>query len=260
MGRVVKYIIVACALLCGFAERMSAQRLAPVYDTIPMMQHESFDRPLAFLGKPADNFSIWCSINIDYPEEALRQNITGKVMVRFIITAEGQVTDVKVIRGAHPLLDAEAVRVVSSSPDWEPVTVNGKKVNVEFAIPIAFRITKKRDNDRTIEHARFAYRGHTDFISWISQNIRCPKEAVLYGVEGNVYLAFDISPEGYVENVKVLRGAEVEYYTKKKRTAALALNDEAVRVVSASPRWIPAMIGGEPVKVSYNVRISFSKN
>lgn len=260
MGRVIEYMIIVCALLCGFVDRLYAQRLTPVYDTIPVTYHESFDRPLTFMQKPADHFSIWCSTQIDYPEEALKNNITGKVMVRFIITAEGNVSDVKVIKGAHPLLDAEAVRVVASSPAWEPVTVNGKKVNVEFVIPIAFRIKKKSDNDHIIEHARFSCRGYSDFISWISHNIKYPKEAALNDVDGDVYLAFDISEDGYVGNVRVLSGADMKYFTKKKRAAAATLNDEAIRIVSSSPRWIPAMKGGMPVKVSYSVRISFSRD
>lgn len=263
MGRVTKYMVLVCALLCGFAavgraQSMSLERLAPVYDTIPVTYDIAFDKPLTFMKEPADNFSHWCGANIDYPDEALKNNITGKVIVQFIITTEGKVSDVKVIKGAHPLLDAEAVRVVSSSPAWEPVTLNGRKVNVEFVQPVVFRITKKTDNDGPLVHARFSHNGDNNFMTWIARNIRYPKEAMRVGAEGDVYLAFSISEEGYVDDVKILRG--VSFGKKEKRAAAAALNEEALRVVSASPRWIPAMKWGKPVKISYNVQISFSRD
>lgn len=258
MGRVAKYITMVSALLFGFALGARAQRLAPVYDTIPMMYDTTFDKPITFMHKPADNFSLWCSMQIDYPQEALRQNITGKVVVQFIITTEGKVSDVEVIKGVHPLLDAEAVRVVSSSPAWEPVTMNGKKVNVEFVQPVVFRIAKKTDDSGPLVHARFSHNGNGNFMTWIAENIRYPKEAMRVGAEGDVYLTFDITEEGYLNNVKIFRG--VSFGKKEKRAAAAALNEEALRVVSSSPRWIPATKWGRPVKVSYNVKISFSKN
>ena len=258
MGRVTKYMVLICALLYGFAYGVNAQTPAPVYDTIPMMHSIEFDRPLTFMDGPVENFSVWCSNNIDYPQEALRNNISGKVVVRFIITADGNVSDVRVVKSAHPLLDAEAVRVVSSSPAWEPVTLNGKKVNVEFVQPIVFKVTKKMDDAAEFVHARFDYKGCGNFMVWIAENIRYPKEAARIGAEGDVYLTFDISEEGRVNNVRIFRG--VSFGKKEKRAAADALNAEAVRVVSASPRWIPAMKWGRAVKVSYSVQISFSKN
>lgn len=258
MGRVTKYTVLVCALLCGIAYGMSAQTAAIVYDTIPMMRNIKFDKPLKFLNGPADKFSEWCSNNIDYPDEALKYNITGKVTVRFIIAVDGTVSDVRVVESAHPLLDAEAVRVVSSSPAWEPVTLNGRKVNVEFVQPVVFKVTRKMDEDIELVHAQFDYDGCSNFMVWIAENIKYPKEAVRVGAEGDVYLTFDISDNGLVGNVKVFRG--VSYSKKEKRAAAAALNAEAVRVVSASPRWIPARKWGRPVKISYNVRISFSKD
>ena len=134
MGRVTKYMVLICALLYGFAYGVNAQTPAPVYDTIPMMHSIEFDRPLTFMDGPVENFSVWCSNNIDYPQEALRNNISGKVVVRFIITADGNVSDVRVVKSAHPLLDAEAVRVVSSSPAWETAILSQSCLRYWLAI------------------------------------------------------------------------------------------------------------------------------
>ncbi len=73
-----------------------------------------------------------------YPEEAREQGITGKVLVRFIVGKDGVVDSVTVMRGAHPLLDTEAMRVVWLMGKWTPGTMNGKPVRVQYVLPINF--------------------------------------------------------------------------------------------------------------------------
>jgi len=60
-----------------------------------------------------------------YPKEAISQGIKGRVMVSFIIEKDGTVAQVEVERSAHPLLDKEALRVISASPKWKA----GRKAN-----------------------------------------------------------------------------------------------------------------------------------
>lgn len=79
--------------------------------------------------------------NIQYPPEAKEQGIQGKVILRFVITSDGAVEDVTVVRGIHPLLDAEAVRVMSILPDWTPGTQGGKPVNIWYSVPISFSLS-----------------------------------------------------------------------------------------------------------------------
>ena len=73
-----------------------------------------------------------------YPEEAREQGITGKVFVQFIVEKDGSVDSVWVKRSAHPLLDAEAMRVVQRADGWNPVTQNDKPVRVQYMLPISF--------------------------------------------------------------------------------------------------------------------------
>lgn len=78
--------------------------------------------------------------NIKYPESAAKNNVTGKVIVGFVVTENGKISKVKVLKGVHSELDAEAVRVVSAMPDWNPASKEGKKVSSEMQLPIAFQL------------------------------------------------------------------------------------------------------------------------
>lgn len=83
--------------------------------------------------------------NIKYPEEAIKKNIQGKVIVTFTVKDEGTVTNVKVIRGIGSGCDEEAVRVVKLMPKWEPGKQNGKNVAVIYNLPIQFALDKDKE-------------------------------------------------------------------------------------------------------------------
>ena len=76
--------------------------------------------------------------NVKYPPEAKNQEISGKVFISFIVDKKGKIKDVKVVRGVDPLLDNEALRVVSTMPKWKAGKHQGKKVNVLYNLPISF--------------------------------------------------------------------------------------------------------------------------
>ncbi len=78
--------------------------------------------------------------NLKYPDEAKAQGIQGKVILRFVVTAEGKVADVTIVRSVHPLLDEEAVRVISGAPDWIPGKQRGRPVDVYYSVPISFSV------------------------------------------------------------------------------------------------------------------------
>lgn len=80
--------------------------------------------------------------NIKYPEDAIKQNIGGRVMVMFVIEPDGSVTNVRVAKKVFPSLDAEAVRVVKTMPKWKPGKEKGRAVRVNFTIPVIFSIKK----------------------------------------------------------------------------------------------------------------------
>ncbi len=79
--------------------------------------------------------------NLKYPKKAIKKNISGKVIIQCVISKDGALSDVNVIRKVHPLLDAEAVRVVNSlHKRWKPGTQCGKAAAVIYTIPVLFRL------------------------------------------------------------------------------------------------------------------------
>lgn len=89
----------------------------------------------------ADAMDAFIKSNIKYPAEAKSKKIQGKVYVQFIVEKDGAISEVKVRRGAHPLLDEEAMRVISLMPNWKPGSMRGKKVRVRYTLPITFSLT-----------------------------------------------------------------------------------------------------------------------
>ena len=98
-----------------------------------------------FLGSadPRVFLQKWVYTYMKYPQEAVRNGIQGRVLVDFIINENGKVQDVKVLKGADPLLDEEAVRIISGSPDWKPGRLRGQKVKSEISLYVEFRLEKK---------------------------------------------------------------------------------------------------------------------
>lgn len=76
--------------------------------------------------------------NTKYPQIAKENGITGVVYVNFVIDSKGKVGKIKVARSVDPLLDAEAIRVVQSMPQWKPGKQSGRAVHVSFNLPVRF--------------------------------------------------------------------------------------------------------------------------
>lgn len=83
------------------------------------------------------------------------------------------------------------------------------------------------------------------FRSWVAQNLNYPEVAAENGIQGRVYVQFVVEADGRLTNVRVIRGVDP------------ALDKEAVRVISNSPKWNPGKQRGKPVRVSYTFPITF---
>lgn len=81
--------------------------------------------------------------SVRYPDEAVNNNLEGRVVVRFVVSADGTVTKTEVLRGVHPVLDTEALRVISLMPRWKPGRQNGNPVPVWFSVPVKFELKKQ---------------------------------------------------------------------------------------------------------------------
>lgn len=80
--------------------------------------------------------------SIKYPTEAQRRGAQGRVIVKFVVETNGSISNIHVVKGIDPLLDAEAIRVCTTMPTWAPARQEGKAVRCYYTIPVTFRLVK----------------------------------------------------------------------------------------------------------------------
>ena len=115
-------------------------------DFVPFEQKEAGEEEVfiivedmpQFMEGDQNAFRKWIQQNLRYPEIAAENGISGRVFVQFAVNTKGKVVDARVIRGVDPALDKEALRVVNSSPKWQPGKQRGKPVKVQFTFPVVF--------------------------------------------------------------------------------------------------------------------------
>ena len=98
------------------------------------------DKYPTFKGKGSEAFSAWVTAHLKYPKDAKEARIDGTVRVKFVIGTNGGVQEVEVDKGVFPSLDAEAVRVIKSSPRWKPAIKGGRPVRMVYYLPVIFSL------------------------------------------------------------------------------------------------------------------------
>ena len=214
----------------------------------------------SFDGGDANKFSAWVNEHKNYPEEAKKSGIEGRVTTQFTITKDGKLINVRILRGVHPLLDGEAIRVIESAPQkWIPGERRGEPIDVTYTFPVIFKLTEEERacavpgeymplhyyaKDRS---ASFDGKSPYQFAAWVSNNLNYPEEARKDGLIGGVYVKFKINEQGKMVDVAV--GSS----TNK------IFDDEALRVVkSAADKWKPGRDAkGVPVALGYIVPVHF---
>jgi protein TonB len=125
----------------AMASATAAPAASPAPAAAPLFKPDSiFVNPQVlpqFTGGAAA-FNTYLKKNLRYPAEALRQHATGKVMVSFVLAANGLVTYATVLRGPHKLLNEEALRLIWHMPAWQPARQHGQPVRVSCTIPVVF--------------------------------------------------------------------------------------------------------------------------
>lgn len=223
---------------------------------------------------PGGNPQRYIAENLRYPAEAIEKGIEGKVYVQFVIDTAGKVTTPKVVRGIHPLLDAEAIRLINEMPDWMPGQVNGKPVNGSFFLSVNFVLPENAQKTPETASAESllqraagnAQSGKDTLIEqgevfmvvedmpkfpagniqqYVADNLRYPAAARENGIEGKVYVRFVIDTTGKAIAPEIIRGVSPE------------LDAEALRLIREMPAWKPGMQRGKPVRVSFTLPINF---
>lgn len=93
-----------------------------------------------FQGEPANAFAKWVNARIVYPEVAKDNGVQGRVTLQFTIGTDGRIHDVVVLSSPDETLSREAVRVVSSSPKWEPGRQRDRAAKVSYTFPVIFAL------------------------------------------------------------------------------------------------------------------------
>lgn len=195
------------------------------------------------------------SENIKYPVECEKQGIQGRVVLLILINKDGSVTDIKVAKSVHPLLDAEAVRVASSMPRWQPATKDGQPVRIRYSLPITFSLNnatteKGKGSEKVGQASRdrdATYPGGLEAIKeYIDMNMVRPSECS--NVEGDMEVAFTVDEEGYVSIVEVTKSLHPK------------LDKALTKLFMNMPRWQPAMRDGKPRQMRFTMPLRYFQN
>ncbi len=229
--------------------------------------------------------------NFKYPQDAFNKGIQGRVLVQFTINQSGDVESIQ-MRGPKngESLEKEASRIVNKLPKFIPGKHNGKTVKVKYGIPISFRhpngasTPSKKVAKKTIKKKKTVIKNSviketliTDFvkfsevqsipqfkaclkasdtqkincfnermISHIQRNFNYPQAAAQDNIQGKVWVRFIIGKQGEVTNIKM----------KGPKDGHL-LEQEAKRMVSKLPKFIPGKHDGDNANVEYFIPINF---
>ena len=125
-------------------EGFGIEKWTEIPDEKPEATEEIFikveDMP-KFNGGGINEFWKYVQEHVEYPEEARDIGLQGKILVYFVVNQKGNITNIEVKRGIHPLLDNEVVKTLNEAPLWEPGKQHNRPVKVCFSIPVVFKIS-----------------------------------------------------------------------------------------------------------------------
>lgn len=133
------FCITACGSYDSQTESMATDLLNPVEFGQGDLIHQKVDQ----LPEPVGGFQNYFQTlanNLKYPEDAKKKGLEGKVLVQFIISKQGEVTNVEVLEGFHPECNLAAAQIVAKSDKWNPGIKDGKTVNTQLVLPITFKL------------------------------------------------------------------------------------------------------------------------
>ncbi|RWY49188.1 M56 family metallopeptidase [Mucilaginibacter gilvus] len=207
-------------------------------------------------------FPKYLAKTIKYPKIAREHNVHGRVILTFVVEKDGSLSDIKVLRGIGSGCDEEAVRAVKASPKWIAGKQGGKKVRVQYSVPVNFALLSEAaaikvgqaDLSTGLTEAIFTEveqqpgfpGGNVACAKYLQTSIKYPVEARKNKVQGRVITSFVVMKDGNIGDVKVLNGI------------GYGADEEAVRVIKNMPKWYPGMQNGRPVNVKYTLPIAFT--
>ncbi|NTE04753.1 TonB family protein [Agrobacterium tumefaciens] len=226
-----------------------------------------------------NGFYRFMAKTIKYPSEAHQNNLQGNTQIKFTLQ-NNKVTQISTVVDLGDGCDEEVMKAILSYRSFKNAP-NGK-----YTLAVGFRLT---DHKSAIKNKNFvavpSYQklstiniiGHSapqkdnllnekvfDFVSidqqpefpggivkfyeYLGKSIKYPALAIKNNLQGKVFLSFIVEKDGKLSDVNITRGL------------GSGTDEEAVRVVSGSPRWNPGIADGKTVRVKYNLNVNFKLN
>ena len=152
--------------------------------------------------------------NIRYPQEAQKAGIQGRVIIQFIVSKDGSITDAEVVESVDPQLDAEGLRLIKNMPRWKPGMRKGQAIRVKQTLPIRFAFTKTSDKP---ENSNSIFLKNVSYNSSLKDVILLVNEQE---VSPEIFRAID--PQR-IQSVTVLKdqASLAKYTTDKSKTGII---------------------------------------
>ena len=213
-------------------------------------------------------FYKYIMTSLQYPSAARQAGTEGKVYVEFIIQTDGTLGDFKVLKGIGQGCDEEALRVMAGAAQWVPGRQAGNAVKQRIVMPISFKLGNSQPNSISIgedkaaspavnptnevftvaEERALPVGGYEQFYKYLAANMQYPKAAREAKVQGKVYVEFIVQTNGTLTDFKVRKGI------------GQGCDEEALRVMAGSAKWVPGRQAGNAVKQQIVMPISFKLN
>ncbi|MDL2230676.1 energy transducer TonB [Alistipes sp. OttesenSCG-928-L06] len=131
---------VVCCTACSGSKKSEAS-VAQTTESAPSVdEKDQLDKAPTFRGKDKDYFRLWVMQQIRYPEADARSGVQGRVLVRFVIDSDGAIADWEIMRSPSVAMAREVIRIIRSSPKWEPGEKDNEKVRVRITLPVDFKL------------------------------------------------------------------------------------------------------------------------
>lgn len=242
-----KKILLSLSILLAAANILAAQESSKTQskeiEEVKEVPFVIVEQMPTFEGKDLKHFGDWVTCRLLMPEW-----FSGKasVLAQFVIKTDGSLTDIKILRSPDQRLSDEVVRVLKSSPLWDPGKQRGKAVSVQFALPVKFSREEIAPAIALSETQAPEFK-QGGFLSWVEQWLKYPEDAAPYSKNVSVVTKFTITAEGKLTNIEILE------------SPGKAFSDEVKRVMYLSPKWTPGRENGKPVDTRLFLPVRFTE-
>ena len=225
-----------------------------------------------------------------HPDEALKKREAGAVYVVFTVDTLGNIVRPRVATSVSPSLDREALRIVRKMPKWIPAKEGNKKINMDFTVIIRFyappdpdeiifkldcglpkELEAPADINKIYDVVDTYPSFQGDLMTYLYNETRYPAIAEGTGAEGRAIVTFVVERDGSISHIKIARSlasrftipiidsmtAEYRQKAKAHNRALQAMDEEAVRVIKAMPKWNPGKYHDTVVRVSFVLPVTF---